>query len=126
MAQGTSVSVLLVEDNPDHALLAKLAIGRLDEVREVRVIDDGQQALELLRNGVRPDLVLLDLKLPGIDGFEVLETLRADAKLKGIKVVVLSTSSADADRARVADLGGVGYLDKPVDVEALRRYFPAG
>ena len=121
MSGDITVSVLLVEDNPDHALLTKLAIGRLDEVREVRVAEDGRMALELLRNGVRPDLILLDLKLPGLDGFDVLEALRADASLRGIPVVVLSTSGAAGDRSRVASLGAVGYLDKPVDVDALRR-----
>ncbi len=126
MSGDTTASVLLVEDNPDHALLTKLAIGRLDEVREVRVVDDGLKALELLRHGVRPDLILLDLKLPGLDGFDVLEALRADASLRGIPVVVLSTSSADGDRSRVADLGAVGYLDKPVDVDALRRLLGEG
>ena len=126
MSGDTAVSILLVEDNPDHALLTKLAIGHLDEVREVRVADDGFNALELLRHGVRPDLILLDLKLPGLNGFDVLEALRSDASLRAIPVVVLSTSSADADRSRVATLGALGYLDKPVDVDALRRLLDDG
>lgn len=120
MAGERSVTVLLVEDNPDHALLAKLGISRLDEVREVRVAGDGVQALELLEAGPPPDLVLLDLKLPRLDGFAVLERLRAHPSLRGVPVVVLSTSPAEVDRARSVALGASAYLRKPLDPGALR------
>lgn len=117
-----SVSVLLVEDNPDHALLAKLMLGRLDEVREVRVVSDGVQALELLDRGPLPDLILLDLKLPDVDGFEVLEVLGRDAELKHIPVVVLSTSSVDSDRDKSAALGARAYFEKPLSGTDLKDF----
>lgn len=120
MVGETPVSVLLVEDNPDHATLAKLVISRLDEVREVRVASDGVQALELLRLGPLPDLILLDLRLPRLDGFSVLERLRDDPALRHLPVVVLSTSPAEIDRVRSATLGATAYLRKPLEAGALR------
>lgn len=121
-SQSTNAAILLVEDNPDHALLAKLALSRLDEVREVRVAGDGVQALEHLEGGHLPDLVLLDLKLPRLDGFGVLEALRQDARYKKLPVVVLTTSAARGDLKRSRELGAVGYLTKPLDGGALRRF----
>jgi CheY-like chemotaxis protein len=119
----TNAAILLVEDNPDHALLAKLAISRLDEVREVRVAGDGIQALEQLRTAAQlPDLVLLDLKLPRLDGFGFLEALREDPRFKKLPVVVLTTSAARKDLERSRELGAVGYLTKPLDGGALRRF----
>lgn len=117
-----NAAVLLVEDNPDHALLAKLALSRLDEVREVRVAGDGVQALEHLQSEHLPDIVLLDLKLPRLDGFGVLEALRRDPRYKRLPVVVLTTSAARKDLARSRELGAVGYLTKPLDGGALRRF----
>ncbi len=114
--------ILLVEDNPDHALLAKLSLSRLDEVREIRVAHDGVQAMEILRSDYTPDLVLLDLKLPRMDGFAFLEEIRKDPRLRRIPVVVLSASDARADLRRSRELGAVGYLTKPLDGRALRRF----
>ncbi len=115
-------SILLVEDNPDHALLAKLSLSRLEEVREVRVANDGVHALEVLETGWLPDLVLLDLKLPHMDGFEFLARMRADPRFRLLPVAVLTTSVDRSDLTRSKRLGAIGYLLKPLDGQALRRF----
>lgn len=124
MAQVTPnyAAILLVEDNPDHALLAKLSLSRLDEVREVRVATDGVEALEILRSGFVPDLILLDLKLPRLDGFGFLERLLEEKSGRYIPVVVLTTSAKRDDLERSKRLGSIGYMLKPLDGAALRRF----
>lgn len=115
-------SILLVEDNPDHAVLAKLSLSRLDEIREVRLAMDGVEALEILESSPLPDLILLDLRLPRLDGFELLERLRRDERFRKIPVIVLTTSAARVDLQRSRSLGAIGYLTKPLDGSALRRF----
>ncbi len=121
-ASPSYASILLVEDNPDHALLAKLSLSRLDEVREVRVAHDGIEALEILASGFIPDLLLLDLRLPRMDGFAFLAMIRKDPLLKLIPVVVLTTSAERRDLKRSKDMGAIGYLIKPLDGATLRRF----
>jgi CheY-like chemotaxis protein len=117
------VDILLVEDNPGDV---RLTVESLREARvrnALHVARDGVEALAFLRqegryaDAVRPDLILLDLNLPRMDGREVLAQVKADPRLKTIPVVVLTTSSADQDVLRSYELHANCYVTKPVDLE---------
>ena len=127
---GEPVLVMLVEDNIDHA---ELVLRTLEEHRvpnKVRHFLDGQSALDYLyRRGEfsgsteaeRPQVILLDLRLPRVDGMEVLKTIKEDANLKSIPVVVLTTSEAERDVARAYYNHANSYLVKPVGFEDFRK-----
>lgn len=111
--------LLLVEDDEDHADLICRALRERGFAGSVIRVPDGEAALSLLRRRPpfadvsRPDAVLLDIKLPGIDGHEVLRAIRADPALRALRVVMVSTSVATPDRARAT--AADGYLVKPID-----------
>jgi CheY-like chemotaxis protein len=107
--------ILLVEDDAREAELVVSALG--SEVR-VDTVTDGARVLERLRSGV-PRLVLLDLKMGGATGFDVLAAIRADPGLRHVPVVVLTSSSDPRDVERVQALGGDGYVVKPIAHERL-------
>ncbi len=110
--------VLLVEDNPgDVDLVLEVLAGSTMAV-EVTTASDGEEALRMLRAGPRPDLVLLDLNLPGKDGRAVLAEVKGDEALQSIPVVVLTSSEAERDLREVYRLHGNCYLTKPVDLDA--------
>lgn len=116
--------ILIVEDNPDDESLTQR--GLRDSNAEIQVACDGALALEALAAMERlPDLVLLDLKLPKIDGSNVLRQLRSDARTSQLCVVVFTSSSEPADIARCYALGCNSYVIKPVTyedyIEAVRR-----
>ena len=117
------IEILLVEDNPGDVRLTQEAFKEGKVSNQLRVVGDGIQAMEFLRReGVyadapRPDIILLDLNLPKKDGREVLAEIRADAKLKRLPVVVLTTSEADQDILKVYDLNANCYITKPVDLD---------
>jgi CheY-like chemotaxis protein len=126
--------ILLVEDNPDDEALAMRALKRHHIGNEIVVARDGVEALEyLFGTGMyagrdvtnRPSVVLLDLKLPRIDGLEVLRRLREDRNTKFLPVVVLTTSSEEQDLLNSYSLGCNSYICKPVDFvqfsEAIRQ-----
>lgn len=115
MAAKHRLSVMLVEDDPAHAEITLRSIEELAPERcEIVHVPDGQAALERLRSVTSlPDLVLLDLRLPRLDGLELLTLVRADAALHQIPMVVLSTSSAENDRQRALACGATDYLVKP-------------
>jgi two-component system response regulator len=114
--------VLLVEDNPDDEALALLALGAVKVPHDVVVCRDGRAALAYMaavnagrdRDSV-PALVLLDLKLPGIDGFDVLKAIRADGPGRLCPVVIVSTSDEPEEVHRAYVLGANAYIRKPVD-----------
>lgn len=120
---GKPIEILLVEDNPADVRLTEEALKEGKVRNNLHVARDGVDALEyLLRVGkyadaVRPDLILLDLNLPRKDGREVLAAIKADADLKLIPVVVLTTSSAEADILRSYKLHANCYITKPVDLD---------
>lgn len=123
-----TLDILMVEDNPGdvHLTLQALREARLDN--EVRVVGDGESALRLLgagrfadRDGVRPDLILLDLNLPRKNGHEVLAAIRETPATRAIPVVILTSSQRDADVARSYRLQANCYVTKPVDVEGFLR-----
>jgi two-component system response regulator len=112
---GSPVRVLLVEDDEDDAELTRLALRRCPTPNELETVGDGAQAIEWLRtaggaDGV--DLVLVDLKMPVMDGFELLDRLRAEHDLEQLAVVVLTTSARLEDRERAHDLGAHAYVTK--------------
>ena len=116
--------ILLVEDNPDDETLTRRALAKNNIQNEVRVARDGAEALELLRT-VTPELVLLDLKLPKVDGLEVLRRIRADERTRLLPVVILTSSKEERDLVAGYGLGANSYIRKPVDfaqfVEAVRQ-----
>jgi CheY-like chemotaxis protein len=119
--------VLLVEDNPDDVFLMQRAVKKAALPWNLTVIGDGQQALEYLahaRNGSGrthlPSLVFLDLKLPYVTGFEVLASMRADDALRGIPVIILTSSPEQRDQQKALELGANGYQIKPPNEEMLR------
>lgn len=110
--------VLLVEDNPDDVELTLRAFERHRMVNEIIVARDGEEALaHLSGDAPLPALVLLDLKLPRVDGFEVLRRIRGDARTRLLPVVVLTTSAQERDLLQGYSLGANSYIIKPVDFE---------
>ena len=114
------IRILLVEDNPGDVRLAQEALKEDKLSNELYVVNDGVSAMQFLRRegpyteAPRPDLVLLDLNLPRMDGREVLAAVKRDPELGGIPVVVLTTSRADEDVCRAYSLNCNCYVTKPV------------
>lgn len=125
MPQNEQIEILLVEDNPDDAELALRALGEFRSTMHVRVCTDGEEALELLFTGdpskrALPRLILLDLKLPRLDGIQVLKRLKSDEHTRHIPVVMLTTSKEDRDIEACYMLGVNSYVVKPVDFDQFR------
>ena len=119
-------TVLLVEDNPDDEALTLRALRKYNVGNEIVVARDGQEALDwLFGEGSHqdrdpsdlPQVILLDLKLPKVDGLQVLERLRAESLTRHVPVVVLTSSNEERDMLRSYDLGANSYVRKPVDFE---------
>ncbi len=127
-------TILLVEDNPDDVELTLRALKQYNIRNEIAVVRDGAEALDyLFATGAyaersvspMPAVVILDLKLPKVDGFEVLQRMRADERTKLIPVVILTSSKEERDMVNGYKLGANSYVQKPVDftefVEAARQ-----
>jgi two-component system response regulator len=112
-------TILLVEDNPDDVELTKRAFKKSNLANELVVARDGEEALELLLgdNRLIPTLVLLDLKLPKIDGMDVLCRIRDDERTKLYPVVILTSSMEESDLIKGYKNGANSYIRKPVDFE---------
>jgi len=123
--EGVPVEILLIEDDPGDVLITREAFAEHKLRNRLTVLTDGAQAIEYLRregryvDAGRPDVILLDLNLPGIDGRAVLEVLQADPVLCRIPVVVLTASTAEEDFLRSARLRVDTYIGKPVDFARL-------
>lgn len=121
--QQIGVEVLLVEDDPGDVLMTREAFAEHKVANQLSVVSDGVSAMEFLRRegayaqAPRPDLILLDLNLPRMDGREVLGLVKEDPVLKHIPVVVLTTSEAEEDVLRSYALHANAYVTKPVDFE---------
>lgn len=108
--------ILLVEDNPDDEALAIRALRKNEIKSKVEVARDGAEALaRLFEEGLSPSLILLDLKLPKLDGFEVLRRIRENERTRLIPVVILTTSKQDRDLVDGYSLGANSYIRKPID-----------
>jgi chemotaxis family two-component system response regulator Rcp1 len=121
------LNILLVEDNLDHARLIQLILDRRNVRAHVQVARDGVEAMSLLthpsmsrspRKAVRPDLILLDLNMPRVDGRRLLRQVKSTHTLKDIPVVVLSTSEKVEDRIYAAREGAAAYLSKSLGFDA--------
>jgi CheY-like chemotaxis protein len=118
-------SILLVEDNPNDVELTLSALREANFANEVVVVNDGEQALDYLfrrnryagRTGGAPAVILLDLKMPKVDGHSVLRQIRSDWELRLIPVVVLTSSREERDLYQSYDRGANSYVVKPVDFE---------
>jgi len=117
------VDILLVEDNPDHVILTKMVLEKHNVANKVHVAADGAEALDFMyhrgkysngNDSPRPGLILLDIKLPKIDGFEVLKQLKSDPEYKSIPIVMLTTSSRDEEVTKGYAEGANSYVTKPV------------
>jgi CheY-like chemotaxis protein len=116
--------ILLVEDNPDDEALTVRALKKANVRNRIVVVRDGAEALDYLHGTAvpagrdarpTPQVVLLDIKLPKIDGLEVLERIRADERTESLPVVILTSSSEERDMVEGYRLGANGYVRKPVD-----------
>jgi len=112
------ITILLVEDNPDDAALTELAL-RKEVPADLEIARDGQEALDYLLNDANdlPRLVLLDLRLPNVDGLEVLRRIRAHERTSLMPVVILTSSSAPSEVAAGYRHGANSYVRKPVDFD---------
>jgi CheY-like chemotaxis protein len=117
------IEILLVEDDPGDVLMTREAFAEHRVRNNLNVVSDGAEALAYVRregayaDAPRPDLVLLDLNLPRRDGREVLAEMKADPELRGIPIVVLTTSAAEADILASYSLHANAYVTKPVDFD---------
>jgi CheY-like chemotaxis protein len=119
------VTIVLIEDDPGHALLIEKNLRRSKISNDIRILGDGEQAAAFLfgdgaeasRERGAALLVLLDLKLPKVDGYEVLERMKADERTRRIPVVVLTTTDDAREVRRCYDLGCSVYITKPVDYD---------
>lgn len=121
MSETREVEILLVEDNPQDEELTLRALAKHNLANRVHVARDGAEAMEFLKQLVRPKVVLLDLKLPKVSGLEVLAKVKADDRLKAIPVVVLTSSREEPDIAEAYRLGANSYIVKPVQFESFMR-----
>ena len=126
MIKGHPIIILLVEDDLAHAEIVSRNLKDFRVANKIIHVEDGQAALDYLygrapyadpKTRPQPHLILLDLRLPKVDGLAVLQRIKGDANLRGIPTVVLTTSSAESDMVKAYDSGAGSYLVKPVDFE---------
>jgi CheY-like chemotaxis protein len=126
-----AIEILMVEDNPGDVRLTREALKGAKMWAQVHVVEDGVAALDYLyrrppyESALRPDLILLDLNLPRMDGREVLAIVKGDPTLKLIPIVVLTTSQAEEDVLRAYHLNANCYVTKPVDLHQFNRIVQA-
>ncbi|MCW3818103.1 response regulator [Micromonospora sp. DR5-3] len=126
MGPGTSnpVRILVVDDDPGDVLMIEEALVDSDVDKVIDVVNDGQEAMEFLRRegrhteARRPDMILLDLNMPRMDGRQVLGAVKGDEDLRTIPIVVLTTSNADTDILGSYTLQANAYVTKPMDLDA--------
>jgi two-component system, chemotaxis family, response regulator Rcp1 len=120
------IDVLLVEDNPGDVRLTREAFREANMAIHIHVVSDGVEAMAFVRqeaahaDAPRPDLILLDLNLPKMDGREVLAHIKNDANLKTIPTVILTTSGAQADILKSYQLHANAYVSKPLQLDAFQ------
>lgn len=121
MSSSTKKKILLVEDSSDHAFLIKRAI--ISEYHDIEIdwAKDGEEAVELIMdNTINPDLIILDIKMPRMNGFDVLKVLKTNQKTKHIPIVILSTSTNKNDIIQAYSLYANSYVTKPIEITEFR------
>jgi len=122
---GQPIIILMADDDADDRMLAKEALEESRVLNDLRFVENGEELMDYLyRRGVyadaeRPGLILLDLNMPKKDGREALKEIKADANLRRIPIVVMTTSKAEEDIYRSYDLGASSFITKPVTFERL-------
>ncbi len=113
----SSKPILLVEDDQVDAMTVKRALKEIKVTNRLDIVDDGEEALTFLKNpeNEKPDIILLDLNMPKMNGIEFLKIAKKNESLKKIPVVVLTTSKEDQDKVDSFNLGVAGYMIKPVN-----------
>jgi CheY-like chemotaxis protein len=127
MVEPRPITILMADDDADDRELAREALAESRVLNELHSVNDGAELLEYLHHegrytredAPRPDLILLDLNMPKVDGREALAALKKDPKLRSIPVVVLTTSRAEEDVVRSYDLGANSFISKPVTFAGL-------
>ena len=126
----TAVEILLVEDNPNDLEMTLRALKRSNVANNVVTVGDGEEALDFLfargrysdrKVGDEPQVVFLDLKLPKVDGIEVLRMMRGDERTRTIPVVIITSSAEERDRVATYDIGANSYVVKPIDAESFTK-----
>ena len=117
------LTVLLVEDNPDHAVIIKRAFLAAYQKAHIEILNNGQDALNYIQQqssalqpGIpvgRPDLILLDIKLPKMDGYQLAKMLKKSPEYNSIPIIILTTSARAEDRTRMLECGVDGFITKP-------------
>lgn len=122
------VTILVADDDPDDRALTREAFEAAHLANDLRFVEDGEELLDYLQRRGKystaesapwPSIILLDLNMPRMDGREALRAIRADPRLRGIRVVVMTTSKAEEDILRSYDLSAASYITKPVTFDAL-------
>lgn len=123
------VTILMADDDPDDRALTREAFEAAHLANDIRFVEDGEELLDYLNRRGRfaggaeaapwPGIILLDLNMPRMDGREALRAIRSDPRLRGIRVVVMTTSKAEEDILRSYDLSAASYITKPVTFDAL-------
>ena len=126
-----TIEIILVEDNPADVEMTLAALKERNLANKVQVLKDGAEALDYIMNNVdcrpgradehRPKVILLDLKLPKIDGLEVLKRIRSDKRTESVPVVILTSSNEERDRIESYQLGVNSYIVKPVNFDDFTR-----
>lgn len=106
--------VLYVEDNPDNRKLVSRLLTAYDF--DVRVVSDGPESLDFVHNN-KPDLILLDINMPGMDGYSVIEQMRQIKHLQNIPIVALTANVMKGDKEKSLDAGFNGYIQKPINID---------
>lgn len=123
LKKGKAIEILLVEDNPGDIRLAQEAFKESNVCNNLHVVEDGREAIDFLRkkgkyaDTPRPDIILLDLNLPVIDGRDVLAEIKEDKSLRSVPVLVLTTSRAEEDVIKSYNMHANCFITKPVDME---------
>jgi two-component system, response regulator len=130
LAESDVIEILLVEDNPSDAELTLHALRKSKLANQIQLVRDGEEALDFLfcrgafssrRFDCAPRLILLDLKLPKVDGLQVLETVKSDVRTKAIPIIVLTSSKEERDLVKSYKLGVNSYVQKPVNFSEFQK-----
>jgi CheY-like chemotaxis protein len=115
-------TILIIDDNPDDIKITQMSLARIGRGLKVETALRGETALELLQSGkALPTLILLDLKMPGMSGFDTLRKIRADQRLQHLPVIIVTSSSLEADKKMGYEAGADGFLHKAFDMDRFER-----